>query len=425
MRGIATNIALFICTLIFLEGASFVVYRLSFGEHFSFARLHAQQQSIQSDPSSDIQQVIAGSLAVPHPYLGFVYDHRTAVRHAGLGVTDFGFIDDKSPLQKRDPKKVIVGFFGGSVAWWLQSLGGELIRTELAKHERFKDKEIVFVRVALGAYKQPQQLQALTYLLALGAEFDIVINIDGYNDLTISRIEYQHSPFFPHFWSEQIQALPSRAKLLQLARLEALREQRIKRAQIFTAALLRYSVTAQTSWAFLDRSILGQLSTERSAAPALANGAGAAELSPAAKGPQHQYATKAEYIEGLAEIWERSSRLMQQLCKERGITYVHFLQPNQYYPDSKSMSEEERKIAISPTAWDGEPVAIGYPKLRERGLALAKEGINFYDASMIFKETTEATYIDNCCHLTELGNNLFARFLASSLLDAAGQKDNL
>jgi hypothetical protein len=32
-------------------------------------------------------------------------------------VTGFGFLDDKEPIQPADPKRVIVGLLGGSVAF--------------------------------------------------------------------------------------------------------------------------------------------------------------------------------------------------------------------------------------------------------------------------------------------------------------------
>ena len=39
----------------------------------------------------------------------------------------------------------------------------------------------------MPGYKQPQQLMAYNYLLSLGAEFDAVINIDGYNVITTAN----------------------------------------------------------------------------------------------------------------------------------------------------------------------------------------------------------------------------------------------
>jgi len=35
----------------------------------------------------------------------------------------------------------------------------------------------------MPGFKQPQQLQVLTYFLSVGQEFDMVVNIDGFNDV--------------------------------------------------------------------------------------------------------------------------------------------------------------------------------------------------------------------------------------------------
>ena len=54
---------------------------------------------------------------------------------------------------------------------------------ELKSHPRFANQEIVLLNTAVGGYKQPQPLMVVSYLLALGAHFDAVINIDGFNDV--------------------------------------------------------------------------------------------------------------------------------------------------------------------------------------------------------------------------------------------------
>jgi hypothetical protein len=45
------------------------------------------------------------------------------------------------------------------------------------------------VKATIGGYKQPQQLMALNWFMALGGEFDIVINLDGFNDVALPALE--------------------------------------------------------------------------------------------------------------------------------------------------------------------------------------------------------------------------------------------
>ena len=44
----------------------------------------------------------------------------------------------------------------------------------------------MFVNLALFGYKQPQQLTTLAYLMSIGGQFDLVLNIDGFNEVAAS-----------------------------------------------------------------------------------------------------------------------------------------------------------------------------------------------------------------------------------------------
>ena len=48
---------------------------------------------------------------------------------------------------------------------------------------RFAGKQIWVVSFALGGYKQPQQLMVLAYYLSLGQPLDVVVNVDGFNEI--------------------------------------------------------------------------------------------------------------------------------------------------------------------------------------------------------------------------------------------------
>src|SRR4030095_3931354 len=52
----------------------------------------------------------------------------------------------------------------------------------------FAGKELVLLSFAAGAYKQPQQLLILNYFLSIGQQFDMVLNIDGFNETAVAAL---------------------------------------------------------------------------------------------------------------------------------------------------------------------------------------------------------------------------------------------
>src|SRR5262245_34479147 len=170
------------------------------GGEFSFARIRAEQKARLAPPPDLLAR---GAFAL-HPYLGYVYDpdvHRDGSQ--GFTVGPYGFVDQMASLPKRDDRHVIVGIFGGSVALRFAYEAAPMLTQELRNIPRFAEKEIVLVKAGLGAFKQPQQLMALNYLLVLGAEFDIVVNIDGFNDVALDGFYNRPKgvfPMFPNGW---------------------------------------------------------------------------------------------------------------------------------------------------------------------------------------------------------------------------------
>lgn len=396
-----------------LELASAVLLQTVIGSE----QLQAASSGAESGTKDAVRELLAGSLTIPHPYLGFVYDPREGLKHAGVPISSYGLIDDKPPIQKRSPNKVLIGVFGGSVAWWLQSLGERAIREELDKSPAYRGKEVVFVRLALGAYKQPQQLQALTYLLALGGELDIAVNIDGYNDVGLFEPNERRFPFFPEYWDKMLGAFSSRAELSLIGRIEALKEERESLLQFLATSPAGRSRTVKLVCAFWDRRLRSKLEHYR--AELQTAGDRERQLSPAILGPELRFSNTAQYYEKVATVWEQSSRLMEQISTAHHIRYFHFLQPNQYFPGSKTLDEKERTVAIDPGSPRVQRVASGYPHLREHGRRLTASGVRFTDASQVFAETTEATYVDDCCHLTERGNEIFGHLVGKTLAEGA------
>ena len=93
---------------------------------------------------------------------------------------------------------------GGSVARQFAVNATDLLSDELATCPEFVGWTCQFVRLAGDGYKQPQQLMTLIYMLSLGAEFDVLINLDGQNEAVLPKID--NIPFglnsaFPGDWA--------------------------------------------------------------------------------------------------------------------------------------------------------------------------------------------------------------------------------
>ena len=128
----------------------------------------------------------------------------------------------------------------------------------------------------------------------------------------------------------------------------------------------------------------------------------------------------------MADLWMNCSKQMHLVCEGNDIIYLHFLQPNQYVPDSKPFSEEERKIALvedkgdDTSPWEADyakAVGKSYPMLRERGRRLIENGVHFTDLTQIYADEKRIVYRDSCCHANDLGYDLIAKAIADEIIE--------
>ncbi len=107
---------------------------------------------------------------------------------------------------------------------------------------------------------------------------------------------------------------------------------------------------------------------------------------------------------------------MHQVCAEQGIAYLHFLQPNQYFPVSKPLGPEEKRRAFDPEhAW-AEIIPAAYPLLGRAGDQLAASGVSFHDLRMVFAGIKNTLYVDPCCHFNEQGMTMVASAIARAVI---------
>jgi hypothetical protein len=316
---------------------------------------------------------------------------------------------------------VVVGIFGGSVAFWFSVQGVDALLQELARIPRFHGKRFVVVRTALGGSKQPQQLMALSYLLALGGHFDVVINLDGFNEIALapgSLVPKNVFPFFPRGWPDLLGEAGDPQFSRLVGRALYLEELAGRRAEQFSRPVLRHSVLANTLWRILDRSLAGQLARARVDLESYKPTAPVERRDYASVGPRRPYASPQEMYRDLVGFWSRSSLQMERLCAANGILYFHFLQPNQYLEGAKPMSGAERKAALWPGSGFERDVRAAYPLLTEAGRALAAEGVAFSDLTRVFEQVQEPLYIDNCCHFNPRGSQILGHAMGRDIARA-------
>jgi hypothetical protein len=339
-----------------------------------------------------------------HPYFGFV----TPPSYAGF------------PFKKTNKDQFIIGIFGGSVAQ--EFCDYEFQHHVLAKLFRplpeFQNKEIVLLKFANQAHKQPQQLLTMNYFLSVGQELDMVINIDGFNEVALSYLnnkagtevsmpnDYIFSPMIAlankDFSSEQLELS---LEVLQLKNRLQNTINRLSECKLATCYMLRWS---QAKY-FLNRyrekaQRFSQLRKE----------AGKGSL---------VYLKRVEKSLGRSgsarensRPWFNSSLGMNDLLAARKIPYFEFIQPNQYYSTNREFSADEKKIAFDDRSQYREGTIKGYPKLLTRISGLHAVGVKVFNAVNVFDETKDIVYRDNCCHYNDLGNDILSYYVGKSIV---------
>ena len=254
----------------------------------------------------------------------------------------------------------------------------------------------------------------MSYLLTLGAEFDILINIDGFNEVALHEAENANKgvyPAFPRGWYAIGTKIPDPSLRSLIGELALLRSQRKQLARSFSGALLRYSVIANRGWQALDlRNRANQARIEQAFRESGIEGGDYA-----ASGPERNFQTRDELYEFLADLWQRGSIQLAQLSRANGIRYYHFLQPNQYLEGAQPLTPKELDIAFLATHPYRVGVERGYPRLRRRGGVLSERGVRFKDLTQIFAGRDEDLYIDTCCHVNKRGYEIMGRHIAEAI----------
>ena len=369
------------------------------GRRFSSARLQRQRDALVANAGRVAINPNAQWLQdeILHPYVGYTPVPRGAGTSAGVA----GPVAATPPT--RGPDRVTIAFVGGSFAVAFAEHGAPRLLARLSELPAFRGKTLVPLNLAVGGYKQPQQLMSVAYLLSLGGELDLLVNLDGFNDVVLHATENAPArvfPAFPRRWHRRVDGILHGGALRFMLLRVQLEQRRAALAQAFSASPWRYFNLPNLVYVVLDRDLERRVvDTDHDLL-----GVERATRSTPANGPQIAFTGETEMLAHLAGLWQRSSRLLDRLARANGIRYYHFLQPNQYVPGSKPMGPAERASARIANHPYGRLVEAGYPMLQRAGRDLQAEGVRFVDLTGAFADHAEPLYVDACCHVSERGN---------------------
>jgi len=345
-----------------------------------------------------------------HPYFGFI----TPPRYAEL------------PLKKTGKNQFIIGIFGGSVAQEFcdYEFQHHVIGKMLQSLPEFQDKEIVLIKFANQAHKQPQQLLILNYFLSVGQELDMAINIDGFNEVALSYLnnqagtevsmpnDYIYSPLVA-LANKDLSSNELKLSLEVLELKDRLRNtvDRLRECRWATCYMLRWTQAKYFFNQYREKS-------ERFSQLASEEGKGSLVYLKKIKQPL----ADEEVLERIVELWFNSSRGMNDVLASRKIPYFEFIQPNQYFPTNRQLSTDEKRIAFDEKSQYKEGTEKGYPKLLEKVSNLQAAGVKVYNTVNVFDETRDTVYRDNIGHYNDLGNAILARYIGQSIVTEFNSK---
>jgi hypothetical protein len=355
-----------------------------------------------------------------HPYFGFtkIGDPERDVNNHGFAAAPYDY-----PFARQHDNQFIVGVFGGSVAAGFTKYGQERLIERLKEHPLLRDKEIVLLSFAQGGYKQPQQLLALSYYLAIGQELDMVVNLDGFNEVSLSSRNDAFDMDISMPSSDHMMALVnlidqstlSDERIVALARITA------GKAQLERVSRRVANARLASTW-FLWQQIfrIRSASVAREWIAFQNLPAADREQSVMAVYPPDEELSGDSLYRRIAQEWADASIMMHTLLAGRGIPYYHFLQPNQYDSD-KPFTSEELSTALTENHPYRAGVEQGYPWLLDQTERLRQSGVNFHSALAIFDDVASTLYIDDCCHFNVTGNEILADFMADVILSGLAE----
>jgi hypothetical protein len=311
-----------------------------------------------------------------------------------------------------DPGAFVIGIFGGSVAFQYAFWASDRRSQVLKGLEQELGRPVVVLNFGIGGGKQPQQALQLAYFVGAGQRFDLILNLDGLNELYVGWLNANRDKIDPSMpaarilrtignnYSERLLAGNDdrRTRLTQSLRGWSERSQRTRLATVHYAADAMRQHYANRLVALEE-----ELSLSTSTFPLLLT-----------RKPDGGEA----FADSVSENWSRNSITMAAVAASIDAHYIHVLQPNQYF-SSKHFTDLEiaqRNVLGEGDAPLREIVPRGYLAYLKRADTLKKKGISFVSAVRLFDRVKEDIYYDWCCHFNERGHRLLDLLIQRTIL---------
>jgi len=358
-----------------------------------------------------------------HPFFGFIQKPGPDFR-PGFKMNNYGFLSPYDyPFKRTKPNQFIIGVFGGSVAsnYSIFEVQNQILPKYLKQFPGLKDKEFIILSFATGGYKQPQQLLILNYFLALGQELDMVVNIDGFNEVALSNLNNKNKIDL---------AMPSIQHILPLTSLAS---------NSLSTKAMKATIAIKENKARINQGLKSLGQCKLAACDALTSvyiqnlvnnyRKDVIRFEKESKQTQKDEGGTVIYInlnnsvikddaafEQMAQNWAKSSIFMNKVLSASNVPYFQVLQPNQYYQTKRVFGEAEKLIAFNKDSPYAKAVKLGYPALFKKFRNLEKNNIDILNGVNIFDDTEEIVYVDSCCHYNQRGEEIFSNYVGSSIL---------
>ena len=441
-RFILLRVSAFILAIIFSvgfsESATRILYFLKFGRSFNESyqlslaeKVHAKFDEINGRKHGF--RDFTGTIFI-HPYFGYTYLPDSPMYEGTMAKnfdSDHCFVNSQGFISvgSRDPFDTIVkrGYYapdkeyvqivisGGSVASQFICYSGKQIIDSLSHQGMYEGKTIEIIGISAGAWRQPQPLQALSYLYSLGVSPKLIISIDGFNEAANPYYMNNNEtfPIYPFYWTRLIEGIspsPSASNLINDIYI-------LNRLDVFFASaysLFPYSSTLgfifESLHSVAERRIINKVNELQSIR----------SNSFSVRGPKFDYSNDPGILS--VDIWKNSILLMNNLAKQHGAIFLEILQPN-ILTTVKKFTDRELRIRGS---WAHANFGIprNHPSMRSYGKTMiARNNLNFLDFTDIFDESEQEIYVDPC-HLTKIGNMVMYDHIMGSIMSVLSSKVN-
>lgn len=324
----------------------------------------------------------------PHPFFG----------HGVRDNLSLSYLLNDEPLLVNDSvnhidsNKIKILILGGSVAKHLSnnSSGDELKYKNIRINnkdifkktisEYFETDKFEVYNAAIDGGKQPQQLFKLYYLDLIGLKFDIIINLDGFNELALPLSEnyaINDHLIYPRNYSRLVSTFNSDFDCLKDLNYRVNRFSIIPLIEIYDLYKIRKC----------HFKLEGQNKNSGTRFSEITN---------------YKKKSYSDSLKMSKNIWIVSSNKINEFSNKNKILYIHVIQPNLYLENSKILSPSETKLLNYPKY--GDIISNHYKIFDTEYLNTDKK----LDLKYVFKKNSQELYRDYCCHLNNLGMHIIS-----------------